>query len=180
MAANQTRVDRIEALVRTVPDFPRPGIVFRDITPLMADPVGLGETIDELVDRIPRPVDVVAGVDSRGFLFGAPIAVRLGIGFVPIRKPGKLPAPVYEESFDLEYGSSSLSIHQDALEPGQRVLLIDDLLATGGTLGAAARLVLREGAVLAHTETVLEHKDLGGREHLAAQGVDSFSSLLAF
>ena len=164
MAANQTRVDRIEALVRTVPDFPRPGIVFRDITPLMADPVGLGETIDELVDRIPRPVDVVAGVDSRGFLFGAPIAVRLGIGFVPIRKPGKLPAPVY----------------QDALEPGQRVLLIDDLLATGGTLGAAARLVLREGAVLAHTETVLELKDLGGREHLAAQGVDSFSSLLAF
>lgn len=180
MTVNEARLGRIGALVRTIPDFPKPGIIFRDITPLMSDPTGLGETIDELIAQLPAPVDVVAGVDSRGFLFGAPIAVRLGLGFVPIRKPGKLPAPVYEESFDLEYGSSTLSIHQDALEPGQRVLLVDDLLATGGTLGAAARLVLREDAVLVHTETVLELKDMGGREHLAAQGVDSFSSLLTF
>ncbi|RLP11506.1 adenine phosphoribosyltransferase [Propionibacterium australiense] len=180
MAVNQARLERIESLIRTIPDFPKPGVIFRDITPLMADPDGLAETIDELINQIPGPVDVVAGVDSRGFLFGSPIAVKLGIGFVPIRKPGKLPAAVYEESFELEYGSSTLSIHQDALEPGQRVLLIDDLLATGGTLGAAARLVLRERAVLTHTETVLELSGLGGREHLARQGVDSFSSLLIF
>ncbi|WP_316669071.1 adenine phosphoribosyltransferase [uncultured Propionibacterium sp.] len=180
MAVNQARVDRIRALVRTIPDFPKPGVQFRDITPLLADPVGLRETIDELIDQIDGPVDVVAGIDSRGFLFGAPIAVELGIGFVPIRKPGKLPGDVYEENFDLEYGSSTLSIHQDALAPGQRVLLVDDLLATGGTLGAAARLIAREKAVLARAETVIELNGSGGREHLTACGVASFSSILAF
>ncbi len=124
------RVTRIHSLVRTIADFPKPGVQFRDITPLLADPEGLADTMAVLVDMAPDEVDVVAGIDSRGFLFGAPVAVAMGTGFVPVRKPGKLPGPVFEEAFDLEYGSSTLAIHQDALRPGQRVLLVDDLLAT--------------------------------------------------
>ena len=174
------RVTRIHSLVRTIADFPKPGVQVRDITPLLADPEGLADTMAVLVDMAPDEVDVVAGIDSRGFLFGAPVAVAMGTGFVPVRKPGKLPGPVFEEAFDLEYGSSTLAIHQDALRPGQRVLLVDDLLATGGTLGAAVKLILREKAVLTHVETVIELPDLGGRAKLESLGVTSFSSILQF
>ncbi|MFZ2625314.1 MAG: adenine phosphoribosyltransferase [Propionibacterium sp.] len=178
MTQPDPRVTRIGSLVRTIEDFPEPGVQFRDITPLLADAGGFRETIDLLIDQLPGAVDVVVGIDSRGFLFGAPMALRMGLGFVPVRKPGKLPAPVFEEDYLLEYGSSSLNIHQDALRPGQRVLLVDDLLATGGTLGAAAKLVSREGAELVHVETVIELAGLGGRDHLTRCGVTSYSSIL--
>ncbi len=178
MTEPESRVAKISALVRTVADFPEPGIQFRDITPLLADADGFKDTIDVLIDQLPGAVDVVVGIDSRGFLFGAPMALRMGLGFVPVRKPGKLPAPVFEEDYLFEYGSSSLNIHQDALHPGQRVLLVDDLLATGGTLGAAAKLVSREGAKLVHVETVIELAGLGGREHLRHCGVTSYSSIV--
>ncbi len=174
------RVERIASLVRSVPDFPKPGVEFRDITPLLADPEGLADTMAVLVDQAPQDIDVVAGIDSRGFLFGAPVAVAMGTGFVPVRKPGKLPGAVLEEAFELEYGSSTLSIHADALKPGQRVLLVDDLLATGGTLGAAVKLIAREKAVLTHVETVIELSALGGRAKLESLGVTSFSSILQF
>ncbi|SER54827.1 adenine phosphoribosyltransferase [Propionibacterium cyclohexanicum] len=178
MSSVDARVAKISSLVRTIPDFPEPGVQFRDITPLLADPDGFRETIDVLVGQLPGPIDVVVGIDSRGFLFGAPMALQMDVGFVPVRKPGKLPAPVFEEDYLLEYGSSSLNIHRDALRPGQRVLIVDDLLATGGTLGAAAKLVAREGAEIVHVETVIELAGLGGRKHLGECGVTSYSSIL--
>ncbi|MFT8395450.1 adenine phosphoribosyltransferase [Propionibacterium sp.] len=179
MSEADPRVAEIGNLVRTIPNFPEPGVQFRDITPLLSDPDGLRDTIEVLIDQAPEPVDIIVGIDSRGFLFGAPMALEMGVGFVPVRKPGKLPAPVFEESYSLEYGTGVLNIHQDALLPGQRVLLVDDLLATGGTLGAAAKLILREGAELVHVETVIELKALGGRTHLEECGVHSFSSVLS-
>lgn len=131
------RVARAATLIRNVPDFPQPGVQFKDITPLLGDISAFRDVIDVLAEQAPRAIDVICGVESRGFIFGAPLALKLGVGFVPIRKPGKLPGAVAEEHFDLEYGSSMLAIHIDALQPGQQVLLVDDLLATGGTLQAS-------------------------------------------
>ena len=157
----------IEAYIRDVPDFPKPGIVFKDITPLLQSPEGLQEAIDGLAALYdPDGYDVVCGIESRGFIFGTALAHSLGKGFVPIRKPGKLPWKTASESYDLEYGSDTIEIHEDAVNPGQRVLLVDDLLATGGTMSAALKLVRRIGGKAVGCAFVIELRFLNGRSRL--------------
>ena len=167
----------IGTLIRGIPDFPKPGILFRDITPLLADSEGLAAAVDQLErwarERAP---DVVVGIESRGFIFGVPLALRLGVGFVPLRKPGKLPAETVRETYELEYGTDSLEIHADALASGQRVLIVDDLLATGGTAAAAARLVRRVGGQVEGLLFVIELAALEGRRLLEGETVHSLLS----
>ncbi|NIA07263.1 MAG: adenine phosphoribosyltransferase [Actinobacteria bacterium] len=159
-------------LIRSVPDFPKPGIIFRDITPLLADPVGLDQSVAQLSEPYrDRQVDLVAAIEARGFIFGAAVARQLGAGFVPIRKPGKLPAATTKVSYQLEYGSDSIEIHTDAISPGRRVLLIDDLLATGGTMAAACKLVTSLGAEIVALAFVIELSFLNGREKLAGHDI---------
>jgi len=161
-------------LIRNVPDFPRPGILFKDITPLLRDPRGLSDVLDALAAHHERDrIDAVAAVESRGFIFGCALAVKLGAGFVPIRKPGKLPHETVSESYALEYGSDTIEIHRDAVNPGDRVLLVDDLLATGGTAQAAARLVRRLGGVVTGATFLIELDFLKGRQRL--EGIPVFS-----
>lgn len=162
--------ERLDALLRRVPDFPSPGIVFRDITPLLADPTTFREVIDAMVTpwRDARITHVV-GVESRGFLFGVPIALAMDAAFVPVRKPGKLPHAVVRETYALEYGTDALEMHADALAADARVLVVDDVLATGGTARAAARLVARAGATVAGFAFLLELPALGGRAVLEPQ-----------
>lgn len=159
----------IDSLTRVVPDWPAPGVLFRDITPLLGDVAGFTEVVEALAAAAADlgGVDVVAGVEARGFVFGPPVAMELGVGFVPIRKQGKLPAEVHAASYSLEYGTATLEVHVDAIAPGQRVLLVDDVLATGGTLGAADQLVRRCGAVTAGAVLPIEISALGGRDALA-------------
>jgi adenine phosphoribosyltransferase len=165
-------------LIRAVPDFPKPGILFRDITPLLRDPAGFTAVVDQLAARYRgAPVDLVAGIESRGFLLGAPLALRLGLGFVPVRKAGKLPAATRSRSYALEYGTATLQVHRDALEPGQNVLIVDDLLATGGTARAAAELVEECGARVHEIVFLIELADLGGRAQLGSRRVHA---LLAY
>jgi len=153
--------------VRAVPDFPKPGILFRDITPLLADPKSFHMVIDALVEQfIGQTVDAVVAIDSRGFIFGAPLASRLNTSFVPARKPGKLPAETVSVSYALEYGQGSLEMHKDALSPGDKVVVIDDLLATGGTAAAAGELVLSRGAEVLAYAFVIELDALAGRAKL--------------
>lgn len=172
------RVLRAAELIRTVPDFPKPGIKFRDITPLLGDIGAFADVIELMAEHAPAQVSAVCGVESRGFIFGTPLALRLGVGFVPIRKPGKLPGAVVEEHFDLEYGSSVLAMHTDALDPGAQVLLVDDLLASGGTLRASKDLIERVGATVAQIQVVLELCELPGRTNLQATGVQDLYSLI--
>ena len=163
----EPRMD-LKALIRDVPDFPKPGILFRDITPLLQHPKALAYVTDALAERVvAAKADVIIGVESRGFIFGAPIAVKLGLPFVPVRKPGKLPAACMSVEYSLEYGSSRLDIHQDAITPGQRVAIIDDLLATGGTAKAAAKLVELLKGEVALFLFAIELSFLNGREQLA-------------
>jgi adenine phosphoribosyltransferase len=158
----------LKELIRDIPDFPQPGVVFKDITPLLANSPALTWCVGALADAFAeRPVDKVIGVEARGFIIAAPVAVRLDAGFVPVRKPGKLPWNVTSEAYDLEYGVDSLEIHQDALESGEQVLIIDDVLATGGTAAATARLVRALGANVAGFGCVVELAFLGGRGKLA-------------
>lgn len=158
---------RIRAAIRDVPDFPQPGILFRDITPVLAEPGLIGQIADRLAGVYrDRGADVVAGIESRGFLFGAPIADRLGVGFVPIRKPGKLPWRTVRVDYALEYGQDALEAHEDAVNAGQRVLVVDDLLATGGTAAGAAELVRRLGGTVIGAAFVVELVGLGGRARL--------------
>lgn len=153
--------------VRAVPDFPKPGILFRDITPVLADPKAFHMVIDALVERfIGQRVDAIVAIDSRGFIFGAPLASRLNTRFVPARKPGKLPAAAIRVEYALEYGQASLEMHEDALTSGDQVVVIDDLLATGGTAGAAGELVLSRGAEVLAYAFVIELGGLGGRGKL--------------
>ncbi|HHN75031.1 MAG TPA: adenine phosphoribosyltransferase [Acidobacteria bacterium] len=167
----------IASLIREIADFPQPGILFRDITPLLADPEGLSATVDQLEQwaRGVRP-EVVVGIESRGFIFGVPLALRLGVGFVPVRKPGKLPARTVTQTYELEYGTDSLEIHADALAAGQRVLIVDDLLATGGTAAAAARLVRQVGGRVEGLLFVIELTALGGRRRLEGETVHALLS----
>ncbi len=153
-----------ESLVRDIPDFPKPGILFKDITPVVQNAAALREVIDEMA-ALTRPFkpDVVVGIEARGFLFGAPIALEHGTGFVPLRKLGKLPGNRIAEEYALEYGTNTVEIHDDAIEPGQRVLIVDDLLATGGTAAAAARLVERVGGIVAGFVFLAELDFLEGR-----------------
>jgi adenine phosphoribosyltransferase len=167
---------RLKDLIREIPDFPQAGVVFKDITPLLADGEALTWCVATLADAFAeRPVDKVIGVEARGFIVAAPVAVRLGAGFVPVRKPGKLPWKTNSQAYDLEYGVDSLEIHQDALEAGERVLIIDDVLATGGTAAATAALARALGAVVAGFGCVVELAFLGGRGKLG--DLDSVSLL---
>ncbi len=161
-------------MIRNIPDFPVEGILFRDITTLLKDPDGFQEAIDALLDRyIDSDIDLVAAIESRGFIFGAPLAYELAAGFVPIRKPDKLPAEKVSASYTLEYGTNTLEMHTDAIEPGQRVLLVDDLVATGGSAKAAAELIERLGGVVVGIVFLIELTDLQGVEKL--EGYDVFS-----
>lgn len=170
----------IKALIRTIPDYPKPGILFRDITTLIADPVGLRATVDGLLLPFLKPgVDFVAGVEARGFILGAAVAHELGRGFIPIRKKGKLPGRTIGQDYQLEYGVDTIEIHADALHPGARVLLVDDLIATGGTAVAAVELIRRSGAVLDAAAFVIDLPDLGGAKRLEARGVH-VHTLVAF
>jgi adenine phosphoribosyltransferase len=158
----------IRAAIRNIPDFPQPGIQFKDITPVLADARLFAGAVELMTERFaPGSVDAVVGVDARGFIFAAAAAVRLQAGFVPVRKKGKLPFETVEESYDLEYGSNTVAIHTDAVKPGSRVLLLDDLLATGGTASAAARLLRRLGAEILEVGFLIELGFLNGRARLA-------------
>ena len=157
----------LRARIRSIPDFPKPGIVFRDITPLLADPAALDAAVELMAEhyRARKPAKIVS-VESRGFIFGSALACRLGAGFVPVRKPGKLPAEVIRAEYQLEYGSDALEMHRDAVRPGERVLLVDDLLATGGTILAAASLVTRLGGVIESMAFLIELSFLKGRDRI--------------
>jgi adenine phosphoribosyltransferase len=160
------------ALVRDVPDFPQAGIIFRDITPLLGNGTALRSAVDALAGLHPG-IDSVVGIESRGFILGAPVAYALGVGMVPVRKLGRLPRPTERADYALEYGTNTVEIHADALRPGERVLIIDDVLATGGTAAATAELVERLGAQVAGIAVLIELFDLGGRERLAGYHVTS-------
>jgi adenine phosphoribosyltransferase len=157
----------IQGAIRNIPDFPKPGIQFKDITPLLADARLFSGTIDLMTDNLkPGMVDAVVGIDARGFIFAAAAAIKLEAGFVPIRKKGKLPFQTHEQDYALEYGTATVAVHVDALKPGSRVLLIDDLLATGGTAAAAAALVQKLGAHILEISFLIELSFLNGREKL--------------
>jgi adenine phosphoribosyltransferase len=178
----EARLARIRSLMRDVPDFPKPGILFRDVTTVLRDPVAWRATVDQMCDAVDAwDFDVVVGVESRGFILGSAMAYQLGVGFVPVRKPGKLPAAVHAVDYQLEYGLDSLEIHKDALDPGHRVLVVDDLLATGGTAAATIGLVEAAGGTVAGTCVLVELVDLGGRALLAAAAPQAtFAALLAY
>jgi adenine phosphoribosyltransferase len=160
--------------IRNVPDFPKPGVLFYDITTLLKDPSGLKMTIDMLSTPFTgQNIDVVVGIESRGFILGAAVAERIGAGFIPVRKPGKLPAKAIKETYDLEYGKDSLEIHADAIEKGQRVLIVDDVLATGGTASAATELVRKLGGELHGLAFLIELLFLNGRTRLPNEQVFS-------
>ncbi len=166
--------EEISAAIRTISDFPKPGISFKDITPVLADGRLFEATIDHLVNGFkPGSIDTVVGIDARGFIFAAAAALKLGCGFVPVRKKGKLPYETYEQSYDLEYGSNTIAIHTDAVKPGSRVILIDDVLATGGTAAAAATLLQKTGAQILEIAFVIELGFLNGRRLLEGQNVRS-------
>ncbi len=160
------KIEELKQLIRDVPDFPKPGILFRDITPLIADARGLAAVVDQIAEPWLGRVDLVLGIESRGFIVGAPVAYRLGVGLTIARKPGKLPFRTIDETYELEYGSASLQMHEDGLAGHQRVLIVDDLLATGGTALAAVKLVRRLGSEIVGCAFVIELKALGGRARL--------------
>ena len=163
----QPTLDELAKAIRTIPDFPQPGIQFKDITPVLADARLFAGCIDQLAAPFQRgDVDAIVGIDARGFIFAAAVALKLGCGFVPVRKKGKLPYQTYEQSYQLEYGSNTIAIHVDAVKPGSRVLLVDDLLATGGTAAAAATLLRKVGANILEISFFIELGFLNGREKL--------------
>src|SRR5215471_10921270 len=164
----------IERAIRNVPDFPKPGIQFKDITPVLADARLFSGSIDLLIDGYkPGGVDAVVGIDARGFIFAAAAAMKLQAGFVPVRKKGKLPYQTHEQNYELEYGSNTIAMHVDAMKPGSRVLLIDDLLATGGTAAAAAALIQKVGGNILEIAFLIELKFLNGRDRLKGQRLRS-------
>lgn len=161
------RIARISSSIRVIPDFPKPGILFQDITTLLLDPKAFKDTIDMFVERYKdKNINVVAGIEARGFIFGPPIALALGAKFVPLRKPKKLPGKVISEEYSLEYGTDTMEMHVGAVQEGEHVLIIDDLIATGGTLGAAIRLIERVGGIAVECACVIELPELKGRERL--------------
>lgn len=164
-------VARAAALVRDVPDYPTPGVVFKDITPLLADGPVLSDVVGHMVRRAPQ-VDLVVGMEARGFILGAPVAVGLGAGFIPVRKAGKLPRETLAGAYQLEYGSAVLEVHPDTIGAGSRVLIVDDVLATGGTAAATVELMQRAGAQVVGLAFLMELTFLAGREHLAGQDLD--------
>ncbi|MFA5104544.1 MAG: adenine phosphoribosyltransferase [Candidatus Margulisiibacteriota bacterium] len=166
----------IKSRIRTVPHWPKQGILFRDITTLLKDPVGLKLCIDDFVNRYKdRDIDIVAGIDSRGFIIGGALAFVLGKGFVPIRKKGKLPAETEREEYSLEYGTDSIEIHKDAISKGMKVLIVDDLLATGGTATAATKLAKKLGGDIVELAFIVDLPDLGGRKKLEGAGYSVYA-----
>ena len=164
----------LKTYIREIPDFPKPGILFRDITPLLASPSAFRHAIELFAERYRgQGIDVVAAAEARGFIFAAPLAIALGVGFVPVRKPGKLPFSTHVFRYELEYGADTLEVHIDGISPGQHVLLVDDLLATGGTIEACCRLVEKAGAHVTGCAFMIELAGLGGRARIAPH--DSFS-----
>ncbi len=170
----EKEIAEIREAIRDIPDFPKPGIVFKDITPLLGNGGLFRQTIDLLADRYrSQSIDMVLGIESRGFIIGAALAYRLGAGFCIVRKPGKLPYETHRATYDLEYGSDTLEVHRDALKPNARVLIVDDLMATGGTASAAAELVQKLGGKVVECAFVIELAFLKGREKLKSHGVFS-------
>lgn len=168
------RIERVARLIRDIPDFPKPGIMFKDITPLLGSPDGFRTCIELMAKQVAdEHVDVIVGMESRGFIFGSALALKIGAGFVPVRKPGKLPGPVDSMEYELEYGTDSLEIHQDALSVGQRVLIVDDLIATGGTARATGELVAKQGADIVGFSFVIELTFLEGVTKLVPHRVFS-------
>ncbi|NOY94736.1 MAG: adenine phosphoribosyltransferase [Deltaproteobacteria bacterium] len=168
------RLDAVRALVRDIPDFPKPGILFKDITPLLANPVGFNHSLELLEERFEgERVDAIVGMEARGFIFGAALAARMRVSFVPARKPGKLPAEVERVEYALEYGTDSLEIHKDGLKKGDRVLVVDDLIATGGTAKATGDLIERMGAEVAAYAFVIDLTFLDGKAKLAPTRVEA-------
>ena len=162
--------DRLRALVRDIPDFPKPGVGFKDITPLLADAAAFADVVDRLADHFAaQRIDKVVGIEARGFVVAAPVAIRLGAGFVPVRKVGKLPWTTHSQEYELEYGSDHLEVHTDGVLPGERAIVIDDVIATGGTAAAAAELVERLGADVVGLGFILELAFLGGAAKLAGR-----------
>ena len=160
-------MDELKEKIRTIPDFPKPGIQFRDITTLLSDPQAFNTVMERFVERYQdEQIDLVVGVESRGFIIGAPLALRLEKGFIPVRKAGKLPGPIHGVEYDLEYGTDRVEVHQDAIPSGSRVLMVDDLLATGGTIEGSSRLIEKAGGVIAGYAFVIELIDLKGRNRL--------------
>jgi adenine phosphoribosyltransferase len=175
-AAKPTILD-LKAYIRDIPDFPKPGIVFKDITPLLKDAQAFAATIDQLASSFKHAdVDAVLGAEARGFIVGAALAYKLGVGFLPVRKPGKLPFQRRQASYSLEYGKDSLEVHIDAISKGQRILLVDDLLATGGTMEACCRLVEELGGIVVGCAFIVELAFLNGRQKLAKHAVNSLVS----
>ena len=163
---------RAAELIRDVPDYPEPGVVFKDITPLLADGSALAAVVRHMVERAPEGIDLVAGMEARGFILGAPVAVGLGAGFLPVRKEGKLPRQTFSGAYDLEYGSAVLEVHADTVRPGSRILVVDDVLATGGTAAATAQLLEQAGGTVVGMAFLMELSFLHGREKLAGRELD--------
>ena len=160
-------MDDLKLKIRTIPNFPIPGIQFRDITTLLADPDAFNDVIERFVNHYQdEQIDLVVGIEARGFIIGAPLALRLGKGFIPIRKEGKLPGPTHGLDYELEYGSDRVEVHQDTIPVGSRVLMVDDLLATGGTMGVSSRLIEQVGGIIVGYAYLIELVDLKGRKHL--------------
>ena len=167
-------MSEVEKYIKSIPDFPKPGIIFRDVTSVTEDPKGMRLAIDEM-DKLLEGVDydVIAGAESRGFIFGAPLAYKNGKGLVLVRKKGKLPRETVEMSYDLEYGQATIEIHKDSIKPGEKVVLVDDLIATGGTIEAAAKLIESLGGIVVKMVFLIELTDLKGRERLAGYRLES-------
>lgn len=170
-SASDPLAERVTSRLRDVQDFPSPGILFKDVTPVLADPEVFGAVIRDMADRRRGTIDLVVGIEARGFIFGAALAHELGVGFVPVRKAGKLPGDTVGLTYELEYGTATIEIHSDAFVTGERVLLVDDVLATGGTAEAACRLLEQAGATVVAFETLVELAFLPGRERLAGREI---------
>ena len=176
MTATAQQLEFIKESIKSIPDYPKPGILFRDVTSLLEDPQAYAATIALFVERYrDQGITKVVGTEARGFLFGAPVALALGVGFVPVRKPGKLPRATFSESYELEYGTDALELHKDAIKPGDVVLVVDDLLATGGTIEATVKLIRRAGGEVKDAAFVINLFDLTGETRLKALGVNCYS-----
>lgn len=178
MTATAQQLQYIRDSIKTIPDYPKPGILFRDVTSLLENPLAYASSIELLVERYrDTGVTKVVGTEARGFLFGAPVALALGVGFVPVRKPGKLPRATLSESYELEYGTDKLEIHNDAIVAGDKVLVVDDLLATGGTIEATATLTRRLGGEVTDAAFIINLPDLGGETRLNNLGINCYCLL---
>ncbi|MEY8710560.1 adenine phosphoribosyltransferase [Mangrovibacter phragmitis] len=176
MTATAQQLEYLKNSIKSIQDYPKPGILFRDVTSLLEDPKAFALSIDLIVERFKQAgITKVVGTEARGFLFGAPVALGLGVGFVPVRKPGKLPRKTLSETYELEYGTDKLEIHTDAIKAGDRVLVVDDLLATGGTIDATVKLIRQLGGEVTDAAFIINLFDLGGEQRLADVGVTAFS-----